>query len=436
MTLKGEALASSIVTCILSYISLFGSICIIFSYVIARTRSTPKTSYLILHLATSDLIWFFSSGLLSLFWLANNGVVPDVVCYITSPTIALTRMASLIWSVVISFNVLMSVTKRKWFWKSHESDWEFYRRIYFLVIILLALPGVVLSLIKQHSTKDSANLGCSPKYEPLGLWYEIFFTELLPILLGFLCNLYAFFSVRKKMSKSAFPQSVRKRRKRVMYHYIIVCIVCWLPTVVLYLLEMSGIHIAELDIIARAALYASGFMNFLVFGLQDPHLKKSFHLIILKLGFTCVLDDWAYYVSRTKGEHFSASESLLKTYDVEKVVMFQEDTIIHSADIPKDRKSIYRNKKLSNDDKKIVYQQRPDLNPLYNLENANDIEDDRLQINYNEIENESDQNFPRRSKAISTDIEAPSCQIENQEEDYQSDSSDDDIDEEDIALLS
>lgn len=353
--LHGATLTSTIITFVCSCLSLTGSILIILSYVVARTRSTPKSAYLILHLATSDFFWFLSSSVLSTLWLFNDGGVPTGLCYLASPTISFTRMASLIWTVVISFNVLMSVQKRKWFWKSQEQAWEAYRKIYFGIIFVLATPGTLLSIIKQHTGgQDSESLGCSPGYEPIGLWYEVFFTELLPITIGFICNLYVFFTVRRKMSKSAFPQSVRKRRKRVMYHYIIVCILCWIPTILQYVLEIAGFHSQMVEIVARTSLYASGSLNFLVFGMQDPHLKRSFDLMLHYSGFSfcCVLLG------------LSTPQSL-KSSDVEKMVMFEEKTIVRNADLAKDKKSIYRNRKLSREDKISLYKQRPDLNPRF-----------------------------------------------------------------------
>lgn len=353
--LEGATLTSTIITFACSCLSLTGSILIILSYAVARTRSTPKSAYLILHLAASDFFWFLSGSVLSTLWLFNNGSVPTGLCYLASPTISFTRMASLIWTVVISFNVLMSVQKRKWFWKSQEQAWEAYRKIYFAIIFVLATPGTLLSIIKQHTGgQDSESLGCSPGYEPIGLWYEVFFTELLPITIGFICNMYVFFTVRRKMSKSAFPQSVRKRRKRVMYHYIIVCILCWIPTILQYVLEIAGFHSQMVEIVARTSLYASGFLNFLVFGMQDPHLKRSFDLMIHYCGcaFCCIVLGLA-------------TPNSLKSSDVEKMVMFEEKTIVRNADLAKDKKSIYRNRKLSREDKISLYKERPDLNPRF-----------------------------------------------------------------------
>jgi len=70
------------------------------------------------------------------------------------------------------------------------------------------------------------------------------------------------------MNQKAFPQSVRKRRRRIMYHYVIVCIMCWTPTMVFYIAEIAGLHSAALEIVARGSLYLTGFFNFLVFGMQ------------------------------------------------------------------------------------------------------------------------------------------------------------------------
>ena len=261
------AYADAIVTFCFSYMSLIGSVLVLASYCVARRKSTSKTALLILHLAFSDFVWFLSSGLQATLWLTVE-YVPAGLCYVCSPVMIFTRMASLMWTCVISFNVLMSVDKRRWNWQGEQNTWQLYRRRYYLIIFLVASPAAIINVIKQHSVSGSSRLGCSPDYEPLGVWYEVLFPELLPIMLGFLFNVYVYLKVRGKMSKAAYPQSVRKRRKRIMYHYIIVCILCWVPTVASYFVELMGYESPELEIVARACLYASGFLNFLVFGMQ------------------------------------------------------------------------------------------------------------------------------------------------------------------------
>ena len=269
MTLSRTAYADSMVTFIFSLLSLLGSIMVLISYIIARSRSTPRIANLILHLAASDFFWFFSALVQSIYWLFTpSSSVPSTVCYMASPLMTFTRMASLAWTCVISFNVLMSVEKRKWLWQGDNQSWMQYHKRYYLAIFVLAAPATVLTFVKQHSSPNASHLGCSPDYEALGLWYEVFFPEVLPILLGFVCNVYVFLNVYGKVSKSAYPQSVRKRRKRIMYHYIIVCIICWVPTVATYGIELIGYHNSVMEILARACLYSSGFLNFLVFGMQ------------------------------------------------------------------------------------------------------------------------------------------------------------------------
>jgi len=279
-------------------------------------------------------------------------------------------MTSLIWTCVISFNVYMSVKKRKWFWKSQEADWEKYRRFYFGIAFILAFPGTLITIVAQHTT-SSDDIGCDPGYEPVGNWYLVFFTELLPIVIGFCCNLFVFIKIRRKMSKTAFPLSVRKRRKQVMYYYITLGIVCWIPTIVLYTLEIAGMHLPILEIIARTSLYISGFLNFLVFGMQDPHLKRAMDVIIYRMGCynLCYGRDYINFNDDNSKEdkNFYTMERHLKTSDVDKMVMFQESSINKNADKPKDKNQIYRTRKLSKEQKKELYEDRPDLDPKFKI---------------------------------------------------------------------
>jgi hypothetical protein len=292
MSFSPTARADSLVTFIFSYLSLLGSILVLISYAVARSKSTPRIANLILHLAASDFFWFLSAGIQSTYWLFSpDHAVPTDACFVLSPLMIFTRMASLAWTCVISFNVLMSVEKRKWLWQGGDQSYLQYHQRYYAAIFLLAAPGTVLTLIKQHTSKDTSDLGCSPNYEALGVWYEVFFPEVLPIVLGFLCNVYVFLKVYGKISKSAYPQSVRKRRKRIMYHYIIVCIICWVPTVLNYMVELIGYHNTVIEILARACLYSSGFLNFLVFGMQvsAPRLSaRPPRILCVSFLWTCL----------------------------------------------------------------------------------------------------------------------------------------------------
>ncbi len=318
-----------------------GSVLVLSSYAVARSKiKKPRAAQLIRNLAIADFAWFFVSLIESILWLSNDYVVPDWLCYICSPIVIFFRMASLIWTCCISFDVLLSVNKRKWIYSSsNSSEWLQYDNLYLLVVILFSAPGALLNLIKQHLTKDKSDLGCAPSYESLGLWYEVFFTELLPWFIGFFFNVIVFLLVRHRMSLKAFPQSVRKRRRRIMYHYIVVCLVCWSPTIAFYLVMILHETVPALEIVSRSSLYLTGFFNFLVFGMQDPHLKKSFATIV------------------------SFGRRVLNIKEVDKSVMFEESTITYNADLSKNKRSIYKYNKLTKEDKEILYEARPDLDP-------------------------------------------------------------------------
>jgi len=319
---------------------------VVTSYMIARLTARPQTAALISNLSITDFFWFLSSLIQSSYWI-SGGDVPDQLCYICSPVVNFTRMASLIWTCAISFDVLMSVQKRKWLWRGEENGWKEYRFRYYMSVAVFSLPGAIYNVYKQHSGDSS--LGCNPGYEELGGGTVVFFTELLPIVVGFFTNLYVFFQVRAHMAAKAFPLSVRKKRRKIMYHYIIVCIVCWTPTMVFYISELSGIHSALLEVLSRISLYLTGFLNFLVFGMQDPHLKRSLMVALYFFGF-----GW--------GD--------LKTTAVDKTVMFGGD-LSESADVSKDKKAIYRYHKLTKEDKLALYSARPDLDPKTQYARAN-----------------------------------------------------------------
>ena len=161
----------SLATLVCSLLSILGSILIFISYVVARTKSTPKTAYLIVQLSISDFFWFFAAALQSCYWIFNDGRVPTMVCYIAGPSISYFRIASLIWTSVISYNVLMSVKVRKWNYKSENQLWNSHYKYYYCIVLGCALPGAIITVIQQHMHNNS--LGCGSGYEPLGHWYTV-----------------------------------------------------------------------------------------------------------------------------------------------------------------------------------------------------------------------------------------------------------------------
>jgi hypothetical protein len=335
-------------TALCSLVSLIGSILVIVSYLFVKTIATrPRAARIILNLSIADCVWFSASFIQSCFWLfagdyGQPGSVPVAVCSICSPLVSLGRISSLLWTCVIAFEAVQSVKSRTW--HSEVQQLSFYDNAYLLFVYLFSIPGALLAIIKQHT--GNHGLGCEPGYERLGEWYEIVFTELIPIVGGFVFNIYAFLQVRSKLSTRAFPRSVRKRRKRVMYHYIVVCLLCWCPTILFYLLELFGVHRPMLEVVSRVSLYTTGFFNFLVFGMQDPHLSRSFRKFFHLLGLGCLVG--------------VSSETNLQRSAVEKTVMF-ENAQKTNADIAKDKKTVYRYHRLSRDERQHLYQTRPDL---------------------------------------------------------------------------
>ena len=279
-----------------SLFSLIGSMLVVCSYMIARLTAKPKTAALISNLSITDFCWFLSALIQSSYWISNDDV-PDALCYVASPVVNFGRMASLIWTCAISFDVLMSVRKRAGQGKGEEHRWSEYRKLYYCIVVAVSGPGAIYTIIMQQS--GASSLGCNPGYEKLGAGVVVFFTELLPIVMGFLFNVVIFFLVRQRMSTKAFPLSVRKKRRQIMYHYIVVCIVCWTPTMIFYVSELSGLHSPLLEVVSRISLYSTGFFNFIVFGLQDPHLARSLQVTLYLTGIDA-----------------------LKTNNVDKLVMF------------------------------------------------------------------------------------------------------------------
>jgi hypothetical protein len=274
-----------IITFSCALISLIGSLLILLSYYIASTTVKPRAAILIRNLAFSDSLWFCCVIIESMFWLTNN-TVPNYLCYVVSPALNFFRMSSLVWTASISFNLLMLLSTRKWMWKEEEKKWVTYRAYYYIIYILLAAPLPLVNIIIQHEDNGASDAGCLSGYERIGSWWEIFVIEALPIFLVFMFNVYVCISVQRKMSENVYPNSVRKKRRRVMYHYAIVFLLCWAPTIVCYFMQIFDLNVYEFQVFSRASLYLSGFFNFMVFGMQvsiDIHSQPIFASISMFL---------------------------------------------------------------------------------------------------------------------------------------------------------
>lgn len=355
------------VTVVCSSLSLVGSLLVIASYRIARTKSKPKAAQLIFNLAVTDFFWFLATLLVSSFWFTGEGdsssAVPTIICYSCTPIISFTRLASLVWTCVISFDVYMSVNRRRWNWKDEEDRWSRYRRWYVFIVLLVSMPGALTHTVKQHLEEGREDLGCSPNYEPMGSWQHLVFIQMLPIVLGFACNLTIYFLVRQRMSGKVYPQSVRKRRRQIMYYYMIACMWCWTPTILFYLMQLcfeNSAWIEGFEVFARASILLTGFCNFLIFGMSDPHLRRSFAVVAFYLGLNSVVSVWLPVQSRPSPlSTRSLEERILKASDVEKSVMFQGN-IPDSADKSSTKHESVRYR-LSESEKIELYSTRPDL---------------------------------------------------------------------------
>ena len=262
-------------TMICSALSLVGSLCIILSFFAVRAslQSSPRSARMILNLALSDFVWFLAAFIQSMFWfftgpIGEVGVPPPGVCWILGPLLNLSRISSLLWTSVIAFEALQAVSKRKWL--SDNKSRIKYDAAYFVFVYSFALPSAVQLIYAQHSTKD--NVGCRAEYEEIGSMLSIFLTELVPITFGFVLNVFSFLQVKRRMATRAFPRSVRSRRRRVMYHYLGVCTLCWAPTMIHYAYNLIFGSSRFLEVLARCLLYLTGLFNFFVFGINVSYI--------------------------------------------------------------------------------------------------------------------------------------------------------------------
>lgn len=259
-------------TLICSTLSLIGSSIIILSFITVKkqsAQSSPRSARMILNLALSDFVWFLAAFIQACFWFFTGpvgevGVPPPGMCWVLGPTLNLSRIASLLWTSVIAFEALKSVTRRKWL--SEKEKLLKYDTYYFIFVYGFALPSAIHLMYVQHINND--NVGCRAEYEHIGDMLSIFLTEFVPITFGFFLNVFSFYQVKRKMSSRAFPKSVRNRRRRVMMYYLGVCVLCWAPTMVHYAYALVFGTSRFLEVLARCLLYLTGLFNFFVFGIN------------------------------------------------------------------------------------------------------------------------------------------------------------------------
>ena len=136
-----------------------------------------------------------------------------------------------------------------------------------------------------------------------------------------------------------------------MYYYVVVCILCWLPTLAFYITALSGYQSMALDMVARCSLYLTGFFNFLVYCMQDRYLRAAFRFVLQFFG--C-------------GRFVSKAARPLKKNHKDKTVMFDQTV----TDVQKEKNSVYKHRRLSREDKSALYALRPDLNLQSDLEES------------------------------------------------------------------
>ena len=134
---------------------------------------------------------------------------------------------------------------------------------------------------------------------------------------------------------------------------------------ILYILQETSADYYVFQVIARATLYSTGFFNFLVFGMQDPHLRRSIQYIY-------------YRLTMKSSNQNQNNTTVLISNEVIKSVMFDEskntntnnsanNTVASDGRRSSRRNSAnkknrsYKLRRLSETDKNNLYVDRPDL---------------------------------------------------------------------------
>ena len=186
-------------------------------------------------------------------------------------------------------------------------------RTYLVMIGGLALLAAIAVAIKPSSSYCRVDK-YTPPTEATGVVIEF----VLP-LVAFIFNAAVILIVRRSLGNE-MPFSVRTRRWRQMHNYVLVWCFCWGPFLVNAIFcAITDDHKYErtrgwLFFVRNLSLYSTGWLDLLVYGLQNAWLKRSLRMACDRCRITdicCMENVQASYLKNTKDKVIKASVSFL-----------------------------------------------------------------------------------------------------------------------------
>jgi hypothetical protein len=314
--------------------SCIASLCMIVTY-ICQISKAPR---LLFWLFLANFGWFTALTVLY-SWLFHGSISAKWDCTILTSVVLFFMTFSVLWPSVICFDLLQNTRDPRWRWDSPQRVEQRYLGIicaisFFAAMIILLNPG------KEYCKVD--------EYTPPSKTAGVILEFVIPMG-AFIFNAVVIMIVRRSLGKE-MPFSVRTRRRRQMHNYVLVWCFCWGPYLINAIYSFANMEAKKINhwllIIRNLSLYSTGWLDLIVFGLQNAWLKRSLRMACDRCRMTnifCMDDVQASYLKNTK----------------DKVVNF-DPSIVESTPQYSSKEYVMR-KRLSRHERMMLYRERPDL---------------------------------------------------------------------------
>lgn len=228
----------------------------------------------------------------------NGSAIRQTNCTALSGAIGFFMTFSVLWPSVVCFDLLQNTRDPRWRWDSPQK----IERTYLAVIGGLAFLAVIAVVV--HAKSDYCLVD---QYTPPTEFTGVILEFVLP-LVAFVFNAAVIIVVRRSLGNE-MPFSVRTRRRRQMHNYVLVWCFCWGPFLVNAIFCAICQHGRYEDarrllfFIRNLSLYSTGWLDLLVYGLQNAWLKRSLRMACDRCRMTdicCMENVQASYLRNTK----------------------------------------------------------------------------------------------------------------------------------------
>lgn len=213
-----------------AFLSLLGSCFIIVTFLLNRKLRTT-TTFLVFLLAVASLghalfvslSWFLYDGMLPFTKDISDGV-KEILCVIQASGIQYFALSSFLWTSTLAFHAFNILCRKK-----HEETLHDYLKYYILICTGVPIVPLVICLLTESFGQTEDAVWCWIEAEEGELRFGVYY---VPLVVLWMFNVIMYVLLSRERRSSLSYEYIIKAGKRRLRLYILVFILCKLPSLV------------------------------------------------------------------------------------------------------------------------------------------------------------------------------------------------------------